>query len=121
MPFLGNFSMPEPTLIEVFGAGATQSATTITILKADLSSTGLTASSNNKAEALLAAIVLKAKLSLTDSTFTTNVDQSITIEPGFNSIVTKTASDGTSTEYRQFQYNVNFHKLDNAVLDPDDL
>lgn len=119
--FPGNFLMAEPTLTEVFGTGATQTATSVTILKADLAVTGLTASGSNKAESLLAAIVLKAKTALGDSTFNSNVDQSVTIAPGFNSIVQKTDSNGTATEYRQFQFTVNFHKLDASVLDPDDL
>lgn len=113
--------MPEPLLTDVFGANATQSASTITISKADLTSTGLTASATNKAESLLAAIVLKARDALPNSTFNDNVDQSVTITDGFNSIVTKTSPSGASTEYRQFQYNINFHKVDNVALDPDDL
>ena len=113
--------MAEPTLTDVFGAGATQTSDSITLTKSDFAAVGLTAASSNTAESLLAAIVLFAKTKLANETFNDNVDQSVTITPGFNSIVTKTASDGTSTEYRQFQYNVNFHKLDNAVLNPDDL
>lgn len=113
--------MAEPTLNAVFGANAAQTESTITISKTDLAAVGLTAATTNKAESLLAAIVLLAKTNLADSTFDGNPDQSVTITPGFNSIVTKTATDGTATEYRQFQYNINFHKLDNAVLDPDDL
>jgi hypothetical protein len=113
--------MAEPTITAVFGAGASQTATTITITKSDLVSTGLTASASNTAESLLAAIVLKAKEALTQTAFTTNIDQSITVEPGFNSIVQRAGTNGVAVEYRQFQYNIGFHKLDNLVLDPDDL
>jgi len=113
--------MAEPTLQAVFGAGATQTSTTITITKADLTSVGLTASATNTAESLLAAIVLKAQTALTQSAFDTNIDQSITILPGFNSIVQRPSSTGETTEYRQFQYNFNAHKLDSQALDPDDL
>ena len=42
--------MPEPTLTQVFGANATQSAANITIAKSDLATVGLTASANNTAE-----------------------------------------------------------------------
>ena len=42
--------MAEKTLQEVFGAGATQSSTSITILKADLAN--LVATSNNNADSL---------------------------------------------------------------------
>lgn len=113
--------MAEPTLTQVFGAGAAQTATTITITKADLTVTGLTASASNTAESLLAAIVLKAQGYLTDANFDANIDQSITITPGFNSIVTRPVAGGSTAEYRQFQYSVNAHKLDNLALDPDDL
>ncbi|MBE9050651.1 hypothetical protein IQ243_09535 [Nostocales cyanobacterium LEGE 11386] len=42
--------MAEPTIAQVFGDNATQDTNTITITKADLVSTGLTASANNTAE-----------------------------------------------------------------------
>lgn len=113
--------MAEPTLTEIFGAGATQTASSITIQKADLSTIGLTASPSNTAESLLAAIVLKAKVFLTDETFAANPDQSITVVTGFNSIIQRTDAAGVTSEYRQFQYNLNAHKLDNTALDPDDL
>ncbi len=113
--------MAEPTLVQVFGAGATQSATTITILKADLAAVGLTASASNSAESLLGAIVLNAKTYLTQANFDANINQSITILPGFNSIVQRPDGASGFVEYRQFQWNFNAHKLDNAALDPDDL
>ena len=113
--------MAEPTLGQVFGSNAAQTSSPITISKADLATTGLTASSTNTAESLLAAIVLLAKTSLTPENFNTVPEQSVTIAPGFNSIVAKTDGAGVATEYRQFQYSIGFHKLDNATLDPDDL
>lgn len=112
--------MAEPTITQVFGAGAAQTATSITIQKADLASTGLTASGTNTAESLLTAIVLKAREHLTPTNFESNTDQSITIEPGFNSIIQRVNSSGGLTEYRQFQYQFNAHTLDNSVIDPDD-
>ena len=112
--------MAEPTLSAVFGSGATQDSASVTFSKTDLATVGLTASSTNTAEAILAAIVLKAKNYLTQSNFDANLDQSILIEPGFNSIVTRTDASGNSTEHRQFQYNINLHKLDTSVVDPDD-
>ncbi len=113
--------MAEPTITQVFGAGATQSETTITISKADLAGVGLTVLSGNTAESLLAAIALKAKEYLTPANFEANIDQSVTIDNGFNSIITRTLGNGTQGEYRQFQLNFNFHKLDSQTLDPDDL
>jgi hypothetical protein len=56
--------MAEPTLQQVFGVNASQDPTTITLAKADL--VGLTASSNNTAESILAAIVLTAADNLTE-------------------------------------------------------
>lgn len=56
--------MAEPTLAEVFGASASQDATTLTITKASLP--GLTPATNNTAESLLAAIVLQCFGTLTD-------------------------------------------------------
>ncbi len=112
--------MAEPLLTDIFGAGATQSATELVILKSDLAAIGLTAGSANSGESLLAAILLKAKTYLTQANFDANADQSVTILPGFNSIIQR--SDGTNfVEYRQFQYTFNAHKLDNAALDPDEL
>ena len=57
--------MAEPTLTQVFGAGASQTATTITLTKADL--TGLVASSTNRAEELFVAIMLKAAAYLNET------------------------------------------------------
>ena len=109
--------MAEPTLTEVFGAGATQTATQITILKADLP--GLTASANNTAESLLVGVLLKAKQKLTTASYDANIEQGITITtPDFNaqSLVTR-----NNAQYRQYIENVNFYKLDNSTaLDPDD-
>ncbi|RAM50388.1 MAG: hypothetical protein C6Y22_17485 [Hapalosiphonaceae cyanobacterium JJU2] len=51
--------MTDLTLAELFGAGAIQNASNLTIQKADLP--GLTASVNNRAEQLLVAIILKAQ------------------------------------------------------------
>ena len=65
--------MAEPTLAEVFGAGASQTAQQIVIQKADLASVGLSSSPNNRAEQLLVAIMMKAALALTESARTTDI------------------------------------------------
>ncbi|MDQ3018246.1 MAG: hypothetical protein M3Q64_00010 [bacterium] len=80
--------MAEPTLTAVFGTNATQDATTLTINKSDLVSTGLTPSANNTAESLLLAIVLKFKAVLTDTARDTNSDQSVAVTDGFSPTVT---------------------------------
>lgn len=109
--------MAEPTLQQIFGAGATQSATELILSKADL--TGLTASANNSAESLFVAILLKAKAYLTTANYDANIDQSVVIEtPGFNaqSLVTR-----NNTQYRQYSETVNLYKVDSSgAIDPDD-
>lgn len=111
--------MPEPTLTSVFGASATQSATTITIAKSDLASVGLTASATNTAESLFVALLLLAKSSLTTAGLETNADQSVAIaEADFNFQTLVTRNNAT---YRQSTYSVNLQKLDTgATIDPDD-
>lgn len=106
--------MAEPTLIQVFGTNATQTSTTLTIDKADL--TGLTASSSNTAESLFVAILLKAAEYLTETNLEANGDQSISIVDSFDSLVTR-----NNTQYRQKTYSVNLQKLDtSSAIDPDD-
>ncbi|MBW4571603.1 MAG: hypothetical protein KME31_27375 [Tolypothrix carrinoi HA7290-LM1] len=108
--------MAEPTLTQVFGAGATQTATTITIAKADLP--GLTASATNRGESLLAGILLKAKTGLLKTTFETELDQSIYIEAGYPTFTFRGAN---TDSYRVDQLTVNFAKIDtSAIIDPDD-
>lgn len=110
--------MPKPSLAEVFGAGASQSAATITIAKADLMSIGLTASETNSAEALLAAILLKAKSYLTEAAFEANIDQSLYISTGFKST---TVRGTNNTQYVTDQLSVTLAKIDpQTPLDPDD-
>jgi hypothetical protein len=103
--------MAEPTLIEVFGAGATQTATTITILKSDL--TGLTASANNTAEGIFSAIVKKASNNLTSTNYGTNSDQSIAIAAGYDAISYRTINN-IQTAYLQNQVNINFSKVQSS-------
>lgn len=109
--------MAEPTLQEVFGAGATQTATTITILKADLD---MTASASNRAEQLFAGIAKKASTYLTQTNFDLNPDQSINISSGFDSVIYRTIA-GVSTTYLQQQLTMNFAKVQaSAGITPDD-
>jgi hypothetical protein len=106
----------EPTLQEIFGAGATQTATTVTILKADLD---LTATASNRGEQVFAAVCKKAQPALTEATFATNPDQSITIAPGFDSLVYRTVNNVQST-FLQNQLTVNFAKIQaSAGITPD--
>ncbi|MEM6436176.1 MAG: hypothetical protein AAF773_20340 [Cyanobacteria bacterium P01_D01_bin.115] len=112
--------MAEPTIPAVFGAGATQDGTTLTINKADLVAVGLTADASNTAESLLTAIILLAKSALTEDGFNTNLDQSLTVADGFSSIVQRDDGTGTFVNYRQSQLTVSLHTADSFSLDPDD-
>lgn len=108
--------MAEPTLVQIFGTGATQDNSSITIQKAAL--TGLTASSSNKAEALLVAIILKAQSYLTQTNFDADIDQSIYVSSGFSSFTTRGTNNAP---YRVDQLTFNLAKSDaGATLDPDD-
>ncbi len=108
--------MAEPTLVEVFGTGATQDATTITIQKSSLPR--LTPSATNKAEALLIGIVLQAQSSLSQTNFDSNIDQSIYFSAGFPGFTNR----GTdNTQYRVDQVTINLAKVDTgSIIDPGD-
>jgi hypothetical protein len=109
--------MAEPTLQEIFGTNATQTATDIIIKKADLP---MTAAASNRGEQVFAAIVKKAATNLTTTNFGTNPDQSINIEAGFDSLVYRTVGTVQST-FLQTQLNVNFNKPQtSAGVTPDD-
>lgn len=109
--------MAEPTLQSVFGAGATQTATTLTILKADLA---VTATATNRADQLFAGIVKRAATELTEVKFDADPDRSIEIVPGFDSLIYRTV--GTSQlAFLQNQLTVNFAKTQASTgITPDD-
>jgi hypothetical protein len=109
--------MTQPTLQEIFGAGATQTETAITILKADLP---MTAAAVNGGEQAFAAIVKKAETPLSTANYGTNADQNISIQPGYDSIVTRFFNN-VSTNHLQTQLTVNFSKLQTSPgVTPDD-
>ena len=107
--------MAELTLVEVFGTGATQDSSSVTIQKAALPR--LTASGGNSAESLLTGILLMAQTNLSQTNFDTNVDQSIYIAPGYPGFTNR----GTNNDqYRVDQLTINLAKLDNgSIIDPD--
>jgi hypothetical protein len=109
--------MAEPTLQQIFGAGAVQDVDSITIAKADLVATGLTASASNTAESLFTAILLKAKAHLTTANQSANIDQSIVVGDGFGAnIVIR-----NENEYRQDNLTITLDKfLGASTIDPDD-
>lgn len=108
--------MAEPTLVQLFGTGATQTASTITIQKAALQEKGLTAAADNSAESLLVAILLVARDRLTADNQTTNPEQSITIQDSFENLLTR-----NEIKYRQTTLSLNLQRLDDgALIDPND-
>lgn len=108
--------MAEPTLQQIFGINATQDANVLTINKADLAAIGLTSSTNNTAESLLAAIIAQAQSILTITNQESNPEQSVVIEDSIESLITR--NDQT---YRQLTKSISFEKLDNAsTFNPDD-
>ncbi|MBW4614239.1 MAG: hypothetical protein KME21_13395 [Desmonostoc vinosum HA7617-LM4] len=108
--------MAEPILTDVFGPGATQTATTITILKADLP--GLTAAANNKADSLLVGLALRWQIALTETLFNSDTDRSIYIGNGYPNF----AYRGTNNaQYRVDQLTINLARIDTfGTIDPDD-
>jgi len=109
--------MAEPTLAQVFGANAVQTANTLTISKADLTAAiGLTASADNTAESLLAAVIEAASKYLTDTNQQANPDQSIAFFSGSDSLITR----GANT-YRRKTRTIDFDKVDSgASFSPND-
>jgi hypothetical protein len=108
--------MPKSTLTEVFGAGATQTATSVTFQKADF--LNLDASASNDGSTLFSALLIKNKTTLTQAAFDADVDKSIYMDDGFSSFTTR---GETNIAYRVDQITVNLAKVDSgATLDPDD-
>lgn len=110
--------MAEPTLIEVFGAGATQDVLTLTISKDDLEAVGLTPMAANTAESLLVAIVLLAANVLTESArFADSDNRNVTIEFLANEILTQ----GINDEFLRRSYALSaYTPFTSDPVDPDD-
>jgi hypothetical protein len=107
----------QPTLQDIFGTNATQTATDIIIKKADLP---MTSAAVNGGEQVLAAIVKNAQTPLSATNYGTNADQNISIQPGYDSIVYRTVNNAT-VNYLQTQLTLNFSKLQTAAgVTPDD-
>lgn len=96
--------MAKPTLQEVFGPGATQTATTITIAKADLPD--YTPTFDDGGEKVFAGIFVRAKTALTTTGLDSNPDQSISVEDSFESLPTR-----NDKVYRRNTQSVNFDEL----------
>ncbi|WP_029635989.1 hypothetical protein [[Scytonema hofmanni] UTEX B 1581] len=108
--------MAEPTLVQVFGVNASQTATDLIISKTDLAAVGLTPDANNNPESLIVAILLQAKAYLNPTIQETNPDIQVTIEEGtFQSLVSR-----NNANYREATFTVNLQSADIAfTIDPD--
>ncbi|BAY10640.1 hypothetical protein [Calothrix sp. NIES-2098] len=108
--------MAELTLTQLFGSGATQDASTLTIQKSALVAQGLTASSSNTAESLVVALVKQWQSVATPTAQESNGDIQVTIEDSYQSIVTR-----NNTQYREFSKTIKLQIEDTtSTIDPDD-
>ena len=116
--------MPEKTIAQIFGTGASRLASGATtssgglfIPDSALTSAGLATPSTATAEGHLVAIVLQARTVLTQTAFDGDIDQSIYVSSGFKSFTTR----GTNNDdYRVDQLTFNLAKIDSgSILDPD--
>lgn len=93
--------MAEPTITEVFGNNASQTATELVVSKADFAALGLPQVADNTAESLLMAIILKAQSELTpDNRAADNTNRQVTVEPTTPDIF----DDGATTYERKSYY-----------------
>lgn len=96
--------MAVPTLAEVFGPGASQTATTLTINKADLPT--LTASADNTAQQLVVGIILKIMQKLSPENHDADPDVKIEISNGGQSVIPGTGGVNS----RQDNFPMTFYK-----------
>ncbi|OYD96080.1 hypothetical protein [Nostoc sp. 'Peltigera membranacea cyanobiont' 232] len=107
--------MSVATLQQVFGANATQDATTVTIHKADFASVGFTPATANTADSILAAIVAFAETNIPDSAVTGgDTTRTVGIADGYQTITTV----GTS-QLLVLPKTINFYSPFNGTFDPD--
>ena len=110
--------MAEPTLQEVFGANATQDASTLTIRKSDLAITGFTPGAGNTAESLLVALIALAAKSLSEANRTSDTaNRNISVNYSGQDLV----DQGTAGYFRRDAYSVLLYKTTQiATVNPDD-
>lgn len=108
--------MAKPSLTQVFGPGASQTATHLTIAKADWGAVGFTPSAVNSPESMFVAMVLFAALYLTESNLNANVEQQVSVTDGQEFVTVR-----SNQQYRQISKAVNMQKLYTGTnIDPDD-
>lgn len=108
--------MAEYTLTEVFGPDAQEDAGYIYISKADMANVGLTVDENTTYEAYFAAMIAICQQRFTQTNQDANLDQSIVIEDGLPSLISR-----NDQVYRQITKTIIFEKVDTqTTFDPDD-
>lgn len=116
--------MAEPTIAQVFGAGATRLANGAAAPSAGLfipdsvlMNAGLTTPSTATAEGHLVAVLIQAKGYLSQANFDANVDQSIYVADGFTSFQNRGPNNDN---YRIDQpFVISLARLDNvSTVDP---
>ncbi|QLE59269.1 hypothetical protein [Nostoc sp. TCL26-01] len=113
--------MAQPTLTDIFGQGATQNGTTLTILKSDLVDAGLTVNSSNSAESLLVAILKKASASLTSENRDSSIDQSVYVDVENQPSFATRINGNTTARYIRDTITIELDKAYNDTgIDPDD-
>lgn len=111
--------MAEPTLQEIFGPNATQTATTLTILKNDLP--GLTPSENNTGESLLTGIVKGAAVKLTSDGRDANPDQSLAIDLEDGLTIVDRTINNASVQYERRTVAIELDKVYGSTgINPND-
>jgi hypothetical protein len=101
-----------PTLVQMFGTAATQTATLLTITKADLvnnTAWTFTPSANNTAESLFVALMLKARLGSDQS-----VDAELTFSDITQSLVTR-----NNIRVRRYSCTVEWYVTDSLLINVD--
>ena len=115
--------MAEPTLVQIFGTGATRLASGATTPSAGLfipdsalQTAGLATPGSASAEGHLVAIIKAAKIYLNQANFDLNTDQSLIVADGYPGFTTR----GTD-QYRVDQLTVSLAKIDDgATINPND-
>lgn len=109
--------MPEPLLTEVYGSGATQTASQLVIQKADMVSRGLTTATANTAESMLVYLILQTAATLTEANRLTDLLlRNVTVTYSGQDLI----DQGAGNVYLRDTYQVSLYKV-TAIqpIDPD--
>ena len=109
--------MPEPLLTEVFGSGATQTATQLVLLKSDMVARGLTAAAVNTSESMLVYLILQSAAFLTETTRLTDLAaRNVSVAYSGQDLI----DQGGGNVFLRDTYQVSLYKLTTVQpIDPD--